>query len=217
MLTLTYALVALSVEQRKVKGRVLELQQEIQSWRSQLEGRQALLTNQAHVEFLVSQFIKFDEACRARNIELYVLPAIRSATSEADALLADIDALTLMGRITLKTVHARLRQAATRGAAEVDFLCDSLQQYCQDMLKRLALEEGQVLPLAQRVISNDEWFDIAARFVSSDLGRQDGEAREAVREVEEEQAVHGTPLRTKPATRTRDTSDMRDVRRHAVN
>jgi hypothetical protein len=166
MLTLTYALVALSVEQRKVKGRVLELQQEIQ-----LERKQRLLSSQAHVELLVAQFIELDEACRARNIDLYVLPAIRAATAEADALLADIDALTLMGRITLKTVHARLRQATARGSVELDFLCDSLQQYCDDMLKRLALEEAQVLPLAQRVISSDEWFDIAARFISNDVVR----------------------------------------------
>lgn len=187
MLTLTYALVALSVEQRKVKGRVLELQQEIQ-----LDRKQRLLTNQAHVEFLVSQFIKLDEACRARNIEQYVLPAIRAATAEADSLLADIDALTLMGRITLKTVHARLRHATSRGSVELDFLCESLRQYCEDMLKRLALEEAQVLPLAQRVISSDEWFDIAARFISSDMGRQ---ARETLELDEDEQVAHASGMR----------------------
>lgn len=198
MLTLTYALVALSVEQRKVRGRVLELQQEIQ-----IERKQRLLTNQAHVDTLVSQFIKLDEACRTRNIERYVLPAIRSATSEADSLLADIDALTLMGRITLKTVHARLRQATAHGSFELDYLCDSLQQYCQDMLKRLELEEGQVLPLAQRVISSDEWFDIAARFISSDLGRSERETLD----VEEEQAVHATPIHSKTDA----------ARRHVLN
>ncbi len=198
MLTLTYALVALSVEQRKVKGRVLELQQEIQ-----LQRKQRLLSNQAHVELLVAQFIKFDEACRARNIELYVLPAIRAATAEADSLLADIDALTLMGRITLKTVRARLRQATARGSFELDFLCDSLEQYCQDMLKRLALEETQILPLAQRAISSDEWFDIAARFISSDLGRQE---REMLGIEEQQQGLHASPMRNAgsangPATR----------------
>ncbi|HEX8956633.1 MAG TPA: hypothetical protein VF798_10175 [Burkholderiaceae bacterium] len=199
MLTLTYALVALSVEQRKVKGRVLELQQEVQ-----LERKQRLLSNQAHIEFLVSQFIKLDEACRSRNIELYVLPAIRAATAEADSLLADIDALTLMGRITLKTVHARLRQATARGSFELDYLCDSLQQYCQDMLKRLELEESQVLPLAQRVISSDEWFDIAARFISSDLGH--GEREEL--DIAEEQALHATSLHGKADHASR---------RHALN
>ena len=193
MLTLTYALVALSVEQKRVKARLLELQQEIQ-----IERKQRLLTNQAHFEYLVTQFMQLDEACRLRNIELYVLPSIRSATTDADALLADIDALTLMGRITLKTVRGRLRQAVAHGSFELDYLCDSLQQYCQDMLKRLHLEETQVLPLAQRVISSDEWFDIAARFISHDserLGRKDFS-------LEEEAARLATKVSTKKAVGT---------------
>lgn len=191
MLTLTYALVALSVEQRKVKGRVLELQQEIQ-----IERKQRLLSNQAHFQHLVAQFIKLDEACRGRNIELYVLPAIRAASLEADSLLSDIDALTLMGRITLKTVHARLRQATARGSFELDYLCDSLQQYCKDLLKRLDLEESQVLPLAQRVISSDEWFDIAARFISSEMSRSDSH-------MDEEPPLHAGKRRGNEATEIR--------------
>ncbi|HEY8026716.1 MAG TPA: hypothetical protein VIF60_19410 [Burkholderiaceae bacterium] len=171
MLTLTYALVALSVEQKRVKTRLLELQQEVQ-----IERQQRLRANQAHFELLVSQFIALDEACRLRSIELYVLPAIRAASSDADSMLADIDALTLMGRITLKTVRCRLRQAVNHGSFEMDYLCDSLQQYCQDMFKRLDLEETQILPLAQRVISSDEWFDIAARFISHDTERHGGKS-----------------------------------------
>ncbi len=169
MLTLTYALVTLSVEQKKMKAHLLELQQQVQ-----IDRQQRLRMNQARFELLVAQFIQLDEAARLRNIELYVLPAMREASAEADGLLADIDALTLMGRITLKTVRGRLRQAATHGTFEMDYLCDSLQQYCQDMLKRLNLEETRILPLAQRVISSDEWFDIAARFISHDVDRSGG-------------------------------------------
>jgi len=166
MLTLTYALVTLSVEQKKMKGRLLELQQQVQ-----IERQQRLRSNQARFDLLVTQFMQLDEACRLRNIELYVLPAMRDASPEVDGLLADIDALTLMGRITLKTVRGRLRQAATHGTFEMDYLCDSLQQYCQDMLKRLNLEETRILPLAHRVISADEWFDLAARFISHETER----------------------------------------------
>jgi len=160
MLTLTYAMVALSVEQKQIKAHVLELQRQ-----------QGLRTNQARFELLITQFVQLDEACRVRNVELYVLPAMREASAEADGLLADIDALTLMGRITLKTVRGRLRQAETHGTFEMDYLCDSLLQYCQDMLKRLTLEETRILPLAQRVISSDEWFDLAARFISHEADR----------------------------------------------
>src|SRR5580704_17434182 len=94
MLTLTYALVALSVEQKKVQGRLLELQQGLQKERSR-----KLNAEQSELESLLADFVLLDDACRSRNMELYVLPAIRSATQEADALLADLETMTSIGRI----------------------------------------------------------------------------------------------------------------------
>lgn len=166
MLTLTYALVALSVEQKKVQSSVSELQH-----RMQREKSRGVLADQRNFESLLTQFKLLDEACGVRNIELYVLPAIRSATSDADGLLADLDALSSMGRIILKNVGARVRTAISQGEFEVDDLCNSLDIYCQQLLKRLAMEELQLLPIAQRVISGDEWFDIAAQFISHETER----------------------------------------------
>jgi hypothetical protein len=166
MLTLTYALVALSVEQKKVQGSLLELQH-----RMQREKSRGVLADMRNFEALWTQYMRLDEACGLRNIELYVLPAIRSATAEADSILAEIDALTSMGRIILRNVGARMRQAFAQGALEVDDLCNSLEMYCQQLMKRLAMEEMHVLPIAQRVISSDEWFDIAAQFISHESER----------------------------------------------
>lgn len=161
MLTLTYALVALSVEQKKVHGRLLELQEEIQQERSlKLEA------DQHRFESLLAQFMQLDEICRDRNIELYVLPAIRAVTTEDEPSMADIEALNSMGRIILKSVRGRLRQAFVQGSFDIEDMCGSLELYCQHLLKRLAIEEQHVMPLAQRVISSDEWFDIAAQLIS---------------------------------------------------
>ena len=152
MLTLTYALVALSVEQKKVLGRLLELQHEIQQKRSR-----KVVADQRQIESLLAQFVQLDEACRNRNI---------------DSLLADIEALTAMGRIILATVRERLRQAFAQGSFNIEDVCNSLELYCQHLLKRLAIEDMHFLPLAQRVISSDEWFDIAAQFISHESEKQ---------------------------------------------
>ncbi len=161
MLTLTYALVALSVEQKKVQGRLLELQQGLQKERSR-----KLNAEQSELESLLADFVLLDDACRSRNMELYVLPAVRSATSEADSLLADIETMTSMGRIILRNVRTNLRRVASQGSVGVNDFFDSLESYCQNLMKRLTTEELHILPLAQRVISSDEWFDIAAKFIS---------------------------------------------------
>jgi hypothetical protein len=166
MLTLTYALVALSVEQKKVQGSLLELQH-----RMQREKSRGVLADIGNFETLLKQFLHLDETCRFRNIELYVLPAIRSATSDADSILAEIEALTSMGRIILKNVGTRMRQAFAQGALEVEDLCNSLEMYSQQLMKRLTMEETHLLPVAQRVISSDEWFDIAAQFISHESER----------------------------------------------
>jgi hypothetical protein len=167
MLTLTYALVALSVEQKKVQGRLLELQQGLHKERSH-----GAVGGQPELESLLADFVLLDDACRSRNIELYVLPAIRTATQDADSLLADLEAMTSIGRITLRNLRAKLRNVGQRGACDFNDFLDSLDSYCQNLMKRLTTEELQILPLAQRVISNDEWFDIAAKFISHESERR---------------------------------------------
>ena len=98
MLTLTYAL-ALSVE-HKGEGKLAAITTEFN--RKRAEPR--LRIYGVLVPWV--QFERLDEGCRARNFELYVLPAIHLATEECDRdgrrLLTDIEALTMMGRIILK-------------------------------------------------------------------------------------------------------------------
>ncbi|HXA46970.1 MAG TPA: hypothetical protein VNW52_05020 [Burkholderiaceae bacterium] len=119
----------------------------------------------------MADFMLLDDACHSRNIELYVLPALRSATSEADSVLAEMEALISMGRILLRNVRSNIRKVALQGASDITEYFDSLEAYCQNMMNRLKIEEAHLLPLAQRFISSDEWFDIAAKFISHESER----------------------------------------------
>jgi len=74
--------------------------------------------------------------------------------------------MTSMGRIILRNVRTNLRKVASLGSVGANDFFDSLESYCQNLMKRLTTEELHILPLAQRVISSDEWFDIAAKFIS---------------------------------------------------
>lgn len=165
MLTLTYALVALSVEQKKVQGRLLELQQAVQKARI-LKSGAGQSSVESRIEKLLEEFAQLEEAFGSRNIELYVLPAIRSITPDADQLLAEIDAIATKGRIVLRNIRSNLRKISACGESEIADIFDSLEVHCQNLIKRLTIEELHILPLAQRTISSDEWFDIAAKFIS---------------------------------------------------
>jgi hemerythrin-like domain-containing protein len=166
MLTLTYALVALSVEQKKVQGRLSELQQCIEKLRSA-----TTVIGHSEAESLLAEFLRLDDNCHSRNIELYVLPAIRSLSPQADNLLAEVDQIAATGRIVLKKARNILRKAAMQDEFdEIDFF-DSLETYCLNLTRRFTTEEMHLLPLAQRLISSDEWFDIAAKFISHESER----------------------------------------------
>jgi hemerythrin-like domain-containing protein len=72
----------------------------------------------------------------------------------------------------LNAVHKCLRRAMRRSASQGKFLCRTIDLYCQNLLKRLDKEEQELLPLAQKVISSDEWFEIGTQF----LAQEDGDA-----------------------------------------
>jgi len=59
-----------------------------------------------------------------------------------------------------------MRRSATQGK----FLCRTIDLYCQNLLKRLDKEEQELLPLAQKVISSEEWFEIGSKFLAQDDG-----------------------------------------------
>jgi hemerythrin-like domain-containing protein len=191
MLTLTYALVALKVEQTKLQGRLTGLQQRVQKERSK-----KVTFEQAKMESLLADFMLLDDACHSRNIELYVVPALRQATPEADKVLADMDTLTSMGRIVLRNVRNNLRKVATQSSDDINEFFDSLESYCQNMMNCLRAEETHLLPLAQRYISGDEWFDIAAKFISHESERQVKKSYDANKIGGERIPLPGTTLQS---------------------
>jgi hemerythrin-like domain-containing protein len=55
-----------------------------------------------------------------------------------------------------------------RSASQGKFLCKTVDLYCHNLLKRLDKEEQELLPLAQKVISSEEWFEIGSQFLAQD-------------------------------------------------
>ncbi|MDB5762925.1 MAG: hypothetical protein JWQ21_1920 [Herminiimonas sp.] len=162
MLTATYSLVALSVEQKKARCNLSALQQNIKS-----SAKNPKDTDPVSLESAVDKLSRFDQYCHERKVEVYVIPAIRKATREADSLLAELESLSLRGLNILRSMRDGLRQAFEQGAVKVEELCRSMELYCNNLFQRLIKEE-ELFQIAQRVISIEEWFAIAASFLSHD-------------------------------------------------
>ena len=161
MLTTTYALISLSVEQKRAHNLLSTVQLLFQK---SAADRQR--TDPVILESVVSQLAKLDASCHRRKVEVYVIPAIQNATKEGDALLAELETLSAIGRRILDSVREWVRQAYDQGVTEVKELYSSVELYCNNLLRRLAKEEEELLPLAQKVISSVEWFAIGVQFLS---------------------------------------------------
>lgn len=162
MLTTTYSLVALSVEQNNAKGGLSALHQYIKSSTERLDD-----SGPDVLESAVDKLAQFDQYCHERKVEVYVIPAVKKATREADTLLAELEQLSSAGINIVRSVRDALRMVCEQGSAKIEELCSSMERYCAN-LYQLLIKEEELFKIAQRVITIDEWFAIAANFLSYD-------------------------------------------------
>ncbi|SEO54222.1 hypothetical protein SAMN05428959_109192 [Duganella sp. CF517] len=165
MLTATYVLLTLSIEQKKERHFISRLLQHVQSI-----ARRPQEIDPVFIESQLKELTSFAEARHQRKVEACLMPAVRAADSNCTALLNDLEALSRLGSAMLNAVHKCLRRAMRRSASQGKFLCRTIDLYCQNLLKRLDKEEQELLPLAQKVISSDEWFEIGSQFLAQEEG-----------------------------------------------
>lgn len=156
MLTSTYTLVALKIEQAGVRAGLTEFRQ----------------YSRTHYQDAASISLReLDEACASlhrlyrnstwRKVEIFLIPALRKATRECDQLLAELGGLTYRAYSAFDNFEARLRDASADPAVLSSQLCDVIDAFCDALLSRLEREENELLPVALAVIPGDTWFSIA--------------------------------------------------------
>lgn len=169
MQTNGYSIVALSSEQQNARSILGKLVQCLHNsaWTSD-EG-----IDLDWLEAAFHKLVMIDRYCHARKIERYVIPAIRNASTDTDALLEKLDALNVEALRILRFAYERMQCAMEGGDVDLEMLIATMEVYCLRMLERLALEEEELFPVASRMLSNEEWFRLAARCLSDAGARHD--------------------------------------------
>ena len=163
MLTATYTLVALSVEQAKVRVSLQSLQQQIDT---NFMHQSALTPGQ--VGYACDAVKRMYESCHWRKLDMFLIPAIRSATRKADELLQNLDELGRAAADAVGVLAIRLGATAVDTGAKVSQFCAAIEAFCSATLKRLELEEKYLFPVARSVISGEAWFSIANQMLAHD-------------------------------------------------
>lgn len=174
MQTTSYSIVALTSEQqnaRRILGKLVQC----------LHNGAWKVHDGIDLDWLETAFNKLvmiDRYCHERKLERYVVPAIRNASTESDALLEKLDALSVEALRILRFSYDRIQQAIDGGDVDIEMLVASMELYCLRMLERLSLEEEELFPVASRLLSNAEWFRLAARCVA-DAGLHHSASRQS--------------------------------------
>jgi len=168
MLTETYTLVTLSVEQTSVRLSLQSLQKLLQS---NFLHQSAL--SQRQVEYACDSLKRLYENCHWRKLDKFLIPAIRRISRAADGLLEEFDALSQAAADAMAAAVRTVGGAAIEGEARVAQFCAAIDRFCTALLKRLEREEQELFPVARTVISGDAWFAIANQMLAHDAYQQE--------------------------------------------
>jgi hemerythrin-like domain-containing protein len=186
MLTATYTLVALSVEQASVRVSLQSLQKLLET---NFVHQSALTPGQ--VSYACDVVKRLYESCHWRKLDMFLIPAIRSATGDADELLQSLEELGRAAADAVGVLAIKLGATAVDSSGKVAMFCDAVESFSVATLKRLELEEKKLFPVARSVISGEAWFSIANQMLAHDAYVQESRplrSLTASRELPHEQA-----------------------------
>jgi hemerythrin-like domain-containing protein len=161
MLTSTYTLVALSVEQNTVRGAL----------QSQLEDLHALPGDSTTLALgraaqLCASLRQIYDSCHWRKLDKFLVPALRRHTAAADGLLHELDQLSRNAAEAIYVAEACVAHP-DRPVPRERF--SSAVERCVAALRlRLEREEHELFPLARSVVGDGAWFAIANQMLAHD-------------------------------------------------
>ena len=167
MLTATYTLVSLSVEQAGIRVSLLAFQQYMHA-----QLRQQRQFSLAHLDYAGDWLNRLYQFGYWRKIDQYLVPAIRQATPHADGLLAELNRLNHAALDSVNLVQRRAMAVVDSSEQQLEQQMEQLgaaiDSFCTALMARLEMEERELFALARRVIAGEAWFAIAYQFLAHD-------------------------------------------------
>ncbi|KAB8045711.1 hypothetical protein GCN78_26830 [Janthinobacterium rivuli] len=172
MLTATYILVSLSVEQASIRMSLLAFQKYMHA-----QLRQQSRLSLAQLQYAGDWLNRLYQGGYWRKVEMYLIPAIRQAAPHADGLLDgllnEINGLNHAALDSINVVQQRAGAAIDHTELQAEQLCAAIDAFCATLLQRLEKEERELFVLARKVIVGEAWFAIAYQFLAHDARAQE--------------------------------------------
>jgi hypothetical protein len=161
MLTSTYTLVALSVEQTTVRSSLQSLARELHALPDE-DG--TLAPGQAAQ--LCAELRQVVDDCHMRKLDKYLVPALRRSSPAADGLLRDLERISHSAYGALAAAEACVDTGA-RGV-DRDAFHAAVERCIAAVRCRLEREEHELFALARSLVRGEAWFAIANQMLAHD-------------------------------------------------
>lgn len=161
MLTSTYTLVALSVEQTKVRGALQSVVEDLHA----LPGDTSTLALGRAAQLCASLRQIYD-SCHWRKLDKFLVPALRRHTAAADGLLHQLDQLSRNAAEAIYVAEACV--ARPDRPVPREHFCDAVERCVAALRLRLEREERELFALARSVVGDAAWFAIAHQMLAHD-------------------------------------------------
>ncbi len=168
MLTSTYTLVALRIEQAGIRSGLVAFQDYA---RTHFQG--AASVSMRELDEVCATLHRLYRSSTWRKVEIFLIPAVRKATRQCDQLLAELGGLTHQAYLAFDNFEARMRDASGDVTILPAQLRKVIDAFCSALLTRLDREENELLPVARTVIAGDTWFAIANQSLVHDERMQE--------------------------------------------
>jgi hemerythrin-like domain-containing protein len=160
MLTSTYILVALSVEQTSARTALHTLLDDLHA----LPGDMSTLVTGRAIE-LCGMLRRVYDDCHWRKLDKFLVPVLRRSTGAADGLLADLEALSSDAAEAMGAAEAC---AAHAGAVPRSLFGAAVERCVAALRLRLEREEHELFPLARSAVGHEAWFALAHQMLADD-------------------------------------------------
>jgi len=202
MLTSTYTLVALSVEQTTVRAALQSLLDELRA----LPGDFSTLAAGRAAQLCTALRQAYDN-CHWRKLDKFLVPVLRRSTAAADGLLVELERLSGQAAAAMDVAEACVG-AADRPVPR-DVFCGAIEGCVAALRRRLEREEHELFPLARGAVGGDAWFAIANQMLAHDAYAQ--ERRAGPRHLHNELIGPASPV-----VQGRDPLQPESARRHTM-
>jgi hemerythrin-like domain-containing protein len=161
MLTSTYTLVALSIEQTTVRVALQSLADELRA----LPADYATLASSRAAQ-LCAGLRRVVDNCHWRKLDKFLVPVLRRSSPAASELLDDLEELSLDAAAAMAVAEACIGDGDR--PVDRDRFCEAVEDCIAALRSRLEREEHELFPLARGTVGGDAWFAIANQMLAHD-------------------------------------------------